>query len=67
MQILARTTKSPTAGAFLCFLSGWSMVVFAVIAAIFRVWPMVAYLGVMGIGLVIGGVAYRRAARTEKG
>jgi hypothetical protein len=43
------------------------MVVFAVIAAIFRVWPMVAYLGVMGIGLVIGGVAYRRAARTEKG
>lgn len=61
--ILTKTTKGYHVNAFFCFLLGGLWIVFAVLAVFFNIWPVAIFLGVMAIGYIIGGFAYRRAEK----
>ncbi len=59
--ILEKATKGHTVSAFFCFLLGGLWILFAIPAFLFDAWPMGLFLGVMALGYIIGGLAYRRA------
>src|ERR1035437_9832901 len=58
--ILEKATKGYAVSAFFCFLLAGLWVIFAVLALLFDDWQIGLFLGVMGIGYIIGGIAYRR-------
>src|ERR1039457_5113555 len=57
---LEKASKGHSVSAFFCILMGGLFIAFASIAA-FNFWPLGTFLGVMGIGFIIGGFAYKRA------
>jgi hypothetical protein len=63
--ILDKATKGAKASAFFTFLLGGMFIVFAFLAMITGEWPLVLFLGVSGIGFIIGGFVYRRVGTTN--
>ena len=64
--IISKSVQSARAGALTCYLLGGVFIGCGVLAAFMVPSPfLIAFLGISGVGMLIGGVFYGRVAKKE--